>query len=84
MIQDFSSIIQRFGVGSRGSSAVVHQGTGYFAVTPQSPYDGDLSVAEQTRQLLAKAEARLAEIGSAKQGLIFCAIMLPTWTVMPK
>jgi hypothetical protein len=49
MIQDFSSIIQRFGVGSRGSSAVVHQGTGYFAVTPQSPYDGDLSVAEQTR-----------------------------------
>ncbi|WP_244446550.1 RidA family protein [Neorhizobium galegae] len=76
MIQDFSSIIDRFGIGSRGSSAVVHQGTGYFAVTPQAPYDGNLSTAEQTRQLLAKAEARLAEIGSAKQGLIFCAIIL--------
>lgn len=76
MTQDFSSIIQRFGVGKRGSLAVVHQGTGYFACTPQAPYDGSLSAAEQTRQLLAKAEGRLAEIGSAKQGLIFCAIML--------
>ncbi|OHV76835.1 RidA family protein [Rhizobium sp. LCM 4573] len=76
MTADFSSIIQRFGVGKRGSLAVVHQGTGYFACTPQAPYDGSLSAAEQTHQLLAKAEGRLAEIGSAKQGLIFCAIML--------
>ncbi|KKX33523.1 RidA family protein [Rhizobium sp. LC145] len=76
MTQDFSSIIHRFGIGKRGSLAVVHQGTGYFACTPQAPYDGSLSAAEQTRQLLAKAEGRLAEIGSAKQGVIFCAIML--------
>ncbi|SMF10567.1 Enamine deaminase RidA, house cleaning of reactive enamine intermediates, YjgF/YER057c/UK114 family [Xaviernesmea oryzae] len=76
MTADFSSIIERFGVGKRGSLAVVHQGTGYFACTPQAPYDGSIGVAEQTRQLLAKAEGRLAEIGSAKQGLIFCAIML--------
>lgn len=76
MNSDFSSIIRRFGVGQRGSLAVVHQGTGYFACTPQAPYDGSLSIAEQTRQLLAKAEGRLAEIGSAKEGLIFCAIML--------
>ncbi|MGK6311541.1 RidA family protein [Neorhizobium sp. DT-125] len=76
MTQDFSSIIQRFGVGKRGSLAVVHQGTGYFACTPQAPYDGSLSTAEQARQLLAKAEGRLAEIGSSKEGLIFCAIML--------
>lgn len=76
MTQDFSSIIERFGIGKRGSLAVVHQGAGYFACTPQAPYDGSLSTADQTRQLLAKAEVRLAEIGSAKEGLIFCAIML--------
>jgi len=76
MTVDFSSIIERFGVGKRGSLAVMHQGTGYFACTPQAPYDGSLSTAEQTRQLLTKAEGRLAEIGSAKEGLIFCAIIL--------
>ncbi|WP_117190318.1 RidA family protein [Rhizobium terrae] len=76
MTADFSAIIEHFGVGKRGSLAVVHQGTGYFACTPQAPYDGSLGAAGQTRQLLAKAEARLAEIGSAKEGLIFCAIML--------
>ncbi|MBW6425111.1 RidA family protein [Rhizobium sp. XQZ8] len=76
MTTDFSSIIERFGVGKRGSLAVMHQGTGYFACTPQAPYDGSLSTAEQTRQLLAKAEGRLAEIGSAKEGLILCAIIL--------
>lgn len=76
MTTDFSSIIERFGVGKRGSLAVVHQGTGYFACTPQAPYDGSLSAAEQTRQLLAKAEGRLVEIGSSKERLIFCAIIL--------
>jgi enamine deaminase RidA (YjgF/YER057c/UK114 family) len=35
-----------------------------------------LSAAEQTRQLLAKAEGRLVEIGSSKERLIFCAIIL--------
>jgi enamine deaminase RidA (YjgF/YER057c/UK114 family) len=76
MTADFSSIIERFGVGARGSLAVVHQATGYFACTPQAPYDGSLSTTEQTRQLLAKAEGRLAEIGSSKEGLVFCAIIL--------
>ncbi len=76
MTTDFSSIIERFGVGKRGSLAVVHQGTGYFACTPQAPYNGSLSAAEQTRQLLAKAEGRLVEIGSSKERLIFCAIIL--------
>lgn len=76
MTTDFSPIIERFGIGKRGSLAVVHQGTGYFACTPTAPYDGSLSAAEQTRELLAKADARLAEIGGARQGLVFCAIIL--------
>ncbi len=76
MTADLSSIIERFGVGKRGSLAVVHQGTGYFACTPQAPYDGSLTTVDQTRQLLAKADARLAEIGASRKGLVFCAIIL--------
>lgn len=76
MTADLTSIIERFGVGKRGSLAVVHQGTGYFACTPQAPYDGSLSTVCQTRQLLAKADARLAEIGASRKGLVFCAIVL--------
>ena len=71
-----ASLISRFGVGKRGSTAVTHNGTGYFAVTPQAPYDAALSTAEQTAQLLAKADARLAEIGSGRDKLLFCAIIL--------
>ncbi len=70
------ALIERFGIGKRASTAVTHNGTGYFACTPQSPYDGSLSVAEQTRQLLEKAETRLAEIGSNKSRLLFVAIIL--------
>lgn len=70
------SFFERFGVGKRASIATVLNGTGYFAVTPEAPYDGSLSTAEQTRQLLAKAEARLAEIGSGKDRLAFVTIVL--------
>ena len=72
-----TDLIQRFGIGKRASTAVTHNGTGYFAVTPEAPYDGSLSTAEQTRQLLAKAEARLAQIYSGKDKLLFVAIILP-------
>ncbi|TKT74703.1 RidA family protein [Aquamicrobium sp. LC103] len=71
-----AALISRFGVGKRASIAVTHNGTGYFAVTPQAPYDADLSTHEQTVQLLAKAEARLREIGSGKDKLLFVAIIL--------
>lgn len=56
------NLVKRFGLGPRASLATVLGGTGYFAVTPQAPYDGRLSTADQTRQLLAKAETRLAEM----------------------
>ncbi|MEO4001778.1 RidA family protein [Mesorhizobium sp. CAU 1732] len=72
-----TDLIERFGIGKRGSSAVTHNGTGYFAVTPQAPYDGSLSAADQARQLLDKADLRLAEIGSGKDRLLFVAIILP-------
>ncbi|WP_309082932.1 RidA family protein [Chelativorans sp.] len=71
-----AELIKRFGIGPRASIATVLGGTGYFAVTPEAPYNGGLSTAEQTRQLLAKAEARLAQIGSGKDRLAFVAIIL--------
>jgi enamine deaminase RidA (YjgF/YER057c/UK114 family) len=71
-----TDLIERFGVGKRASIAVRHNGTGYFAVTPQAPYDGSLSAAEQTQQLLDKADVRLGEIGSSKDKLLFVAIIL--------
>ena len=73
---DAAELIARFGVGARASLATLLNGTGYFAVTPEAPYDGRLSAAEQTRQLLAEAEARLAAIGSGKDRLAFVAIIL--------
>lgn len=69
-------LIERFDIGKRSSIAVTHRGTGYFAVTPQAPYDGSLNATEQARQLLDKAQARLADIGSGKDRLLFVAIIL--------
>lgn len=70
------ALITRFGGSARAALATVANGTGYFAVTPQAPYDPTLSTAEQAEQLLAKADARLAEIGSSKGALLFVAILL--------
>ncbi len=71
-----AGMITRLGTTGRSSLAVTHRHTGYFAVTPQAPYDGTLSLAEQASQLLARAEVRLHEIGSSKAQLLFCAILL--------
>lgn len=68
--------IERFGVSARASLAVSHNGTGYFAVTPQAPYDEALTTAEQARQLFEKADARLQEIGSSRDRMLFVAILL--------
>lgn len=73
MIED---MIARLGPGARSSLAVTYNGTTYFAVTPQAPYDEALPAAEQTRQLLAKAEDRLRQAGSGKERLLFVAIIL--------
>jgi len=73
---DISTLITRFGIGARASTAVTHAGTGYFACTPEAPYDATLSTVEQARQMFAKAESRLAETGSSKDKLLFVAILL--------
>lgn len=70
------NLVERFGGSARASLAVTHEGTGYFAVTPKAPYDGELSTAEQARQLFEKADARLKEIGSGRDRMVFVAILL--------
>ena len=43
---------------SRASQISVHNGTVYFAATPDRPFDPGASVGEQTRQMLARVEER--------------------------
>lgn len=73
---EITDLISRFGVSDRASLAVRHNGTGYFAVTPKAPYDGSLTITEQAQQMFEKMEARLAEIGSGKDKILMCAIIL--------
>lgn len=76
LTDQMADLIARFGGTARASLATSRGGTGYFAVTPQTPYDGALSIAEQGRQLLAKSAARLTEIGSGKDRLLFVATLV--------
>ncbi len=69
-------VIQRLDVGPRMSMGVRHKDTVYFAVTPQAPYDGALSAAEQCKQLFNKAQGRLDALGSSRSKLLFVAIIL--------
>lgn len=73
---DIANLITRFGVSDRSSLAVRHGGTGYFAVTPQAPYDGSLTVTQQAQQLFAKFDARLTEVGSSRDRILMVAIIL--------
>ncbi|OWU69378.1 endoribonuclease L-PSP [Roseovarius sp. 22II1-1F6A] len=69
-------MVTRFGGSARAALATVAGGAGFFAVTPQAPYDDSLTTAEQAQQLFAKAEARLREIGSDKGAMMFATILL--------
>jgi enamine deaminase RidA (YjgF/YER057c/UK114 family) len=58
------------------SEAVINNGTAYFAITPERPYDANLSAAEQARQTLVRLDARLAKLGSSKSKVMFVTIVL--------
>ncbi|BBK39967.1 hypothetical protein STAQ_50450 [Allostella sp. ATCC 35155] len=60
----------------RASQVVVHNGTVYFVVTGNRPFEGTPSAAEQAKQCLAKAEERLAAAGSSKSKLLTVQIWL--------
>ena len=66
--------IERFGVGKRMSRAVAHGGVLYLAGHVAA--DPSASVADQTRSVLARIEAVLAEAGSDKSRVLSATIWL--------
>lgn len=68
-------MITRFQVGSRMSQAVVCQGMVHIAGQVANTRTG--SIHEQTRDVLAKIDALLAEAGSDKSKLVAVNVFLP-------
>jgi enamine deaminase RidA (YjgF/YER057c/UK114 family) len=66
--------IERIKVGPRMSQAVIHNDTVYLA--GQVAGDANADVAGQTRQILSKIEALLAEAGTDKSKLLFANVWL--------
>ena len=60
----------------RGSQIVVHNGVAYFASTPDRPFDPGASIGEQTRQMLARVDERLALAGSDRSRILFAHVMI--------
>ena len=67
--------IRRIDVGARMSQAVVHNGTVYTAGQVAIGAPGG-SIADQTRDILGRIDALLAEAGSDKSKLISATIWL--------
>jgi enamine deaminase RidA (YjgF/YER057c/UK114 family) len=61
---------------SRASQISVHNGTVYFAATPDRPFDPGASIAEQTRQMLARVDERLALAGSDRSRILMAHVMI--------
>ncbi|ALA20163.1 MULTISPECIES: RidA family protein [Chelatococcus] len=68
-------MIQRYQAGKRMSQAVVYNGTVYIAGQVADDPKGSLEA--QTRSVLAKIEALLAEAGSDKSKLVAVNVFLP-------
>ena len=60
---------------SRSSQISIHNGTVYFAATPDRPYD-PASVTVQTQQMLKRVEERLVLAGSDKSKMLFAHVMI--------
>ncbi len=75
--------IQRIESGPRMSQAVVHNGTVYLAGQVSTNARGR-SVAEQTRDILARIEQLLAEAGSDKSHILSATIWLVDMASFPE
>ena len=69
------SDIQRFGVTTRWSDAVVHRGVAYFVEVPDDP---TAAPADQISQVLRQIDARLVQVGSSRERLLQVLIYLPS------
>ena len=61
---------------SRGSQITVHNGTVYFAATPDRPFDPGASIKVQTQQMLKRVDERLALAGSDKSRILAAHVMI--------
>jgi enamine deaminase RidA (YjgF/YER057c/UK114 family) len=61
---------------ARASQISVHNGTVYFAATPNRPFAGGASVAQQTREVLARVDERLALAGSDKSRILIVQVWI--------
>ncbi|WP_442872996.1 RidA family protein [Aurantimonas sp. C2-3-R2] len=61
---------------SRASQISIHNGTIYFAATPDRPFNPAASVAEQTLQVLKRIEERLASAGSDKSKILIAQVWI--------
>jgi len=61
---------------SRSSQISVHDGTVYFAATPDRPFDPGASIGVQTEQVLKRVEERLALAGSDKANILSVHVMI--------
>ena len=61
---------------SRASQISVHNGTVYFAATPDRPFDPGASITVQTQQLLKRVDERLALAGSDKSRILMAHVMI--------
>ncbi len=64
------------GTRSRASQISVHNGTVYFAATPDRPFDPGASIQVQTQQVLKRVEERLALAGSDKARILIVHVMI--------
>ena len=61
---------------TRASQISVHNGTVYFAATPDRPFDPGASITVQTRQMLKRVEERLLQAGSDKSRILMAHVMI--------
>ena len=61
---------------ARASQISVHNGTVYFAATPNRPFDGGASVTQQTAEVLARVEERLVLAGSDKSRILIAQVLI--------
>jgi enamine deaminase RidA (YjgF/YER057c/UK114 family) len=61
---------------ARARQISVHNGTVYFAATPNRPFEGGASVARQTTEVLARVEERLALAGSDKSKILIAQVWI--------
>lgn len=60
----------------RSSQIVVFNGVAKFTCTPNRPYQPGIDIAEQTRQLLARADERLKAINAGRSSIISAFIAI--------